>query len=414
MKVSESKTLLQHFQLSDVRAVAQLAAQTTAGVSRIVEGMHQSVLGTMGMPGGQVPGQTAGLTGLIYRTVHDSALIMGRGAATVLGALESFLDSSVDNKHVSPEREAVIAALNGLMGDRLLASQNPLATAMTMRYRGEVVNGLALLPSHAVTGKLLLMVHGLFMNDLQWRVESEERVVDHGAELASALKYTPIYLRYNSGLHIAQNGHELSIQLEDLTNHWPLALEEVTIMGYSMGGLVVRSALHQAQEAGLNWPRRLKKIVFLATPHHGAPLERAGNWADIILGSTPYTAPLTKIGQLRSAGITDLRYGNLLDENWLDGDRFQHKSGQLRHVPLPGNVDCFTIAATTAAKRGLLADRLLGDGLVPLNSALGKHKNEQRALGFSKDAHWIAYRTNHLALLGRAEVTEKLVDWLSS
>ena len=72
----------------------------------------------------------------------------------------------------------------------------------------------------------------------------------------------------------------------------------------------------------MRWPARLDDLVFLGTPHHGAPLERAGNWVDLLLGATPYAAPFARLGKLRSAGITDLRHGNLLDEDWVGRDRF--------------------------------------------------------------------------------------------
>jgi pimeloyl-ACP methyl ester carboxylesterase len=278
----------------------------------------------------------------------------------------------------------------------------------------------------------LLLIHGLCMNDLQWRTRvklqepanpsgagaeseaaAEVQLLDHGTALAQALGYSPIYLRYNTGMHTSQNGHELAGQLEQLLAHWPRAIEEITVLAHSMGGLVTRSALYAAQQAGLRWPRYLKNIVFLGTPHHGAPLERAGNWVDVILGSTPYSKPFAKLGQLRSAGITDLRYGHVLDADWLGHDRFRRQPDQRQVLPLPEGVACFAVAATTAAKRSALADRLLGDGLVPLNSALGQHSEPQRCLQFAKTAQWIAYRCNHMALLSNPAVTQQVLQWLT-
>ena len=39
---------------------ARLAAQATVSVSRVAEGVHQAVLGTMGLPGGDQPASTRG------------------------------------------------------------------------------------------------------------------------------------------------------------------------------------------------------------------------------------------------------------------------------------------------------------------------------------------------------------------
>ena len=122
-----------------------------------------------------------------------------------------------------------------------------------------------------------------------------------------------MYLRYNTGLHVSQNGRELAAQLEQLVAHWPVPVTALTLVGYSMGGLVARSAIHYGQAGAMRWAGQLGDLVCLATPHHGSPLERAGNLLDALLGVNPYSAPYGKLIQLRSAGITDLRYGHVYD-----------------------------------------------------------------------------------------------------
>jgi len=413
MTAPRSRNSPKHLRIADIRGIAQLATQATAGVTRIAEGVHRSVWNTPGVPGGSnVPGENRGITGLVYRSVHDVALLVGKGVDTVLGWLQPLLESA-DAKPGTPAREARLAALNGVMGDRLVASRNPFATPMTLRYRCEALNWRALQPMPEATGKVLMLIHGLCMNDLQRHAQHEGHGVDHGEALELALGYTPVYLRYNSGLHTSQNGRDLSGQLEQLVTHWPTPIEELTVVAHSMGGLLIRSACHYAKREALRWPGHLENIVFLGTPHHGAPLERAGNLVDLILGSTPYTAPFAKLGQLRSAGITDLRYGHVLDEDWHGHDRFHRKPDKRQFVPLPEDVACYTVAATKASRRSALADRLIGDGLVPLHSALGQHDDAQRTLQFSEASRWIAYRMNHMELLGSPEVTRQMVQWLT-
>ena len=415
--------VLGQFAASDLRGLAQLATQATAGVTRMVEGVHQSVWDTLGVAGGPEPGQTGGLTGLVYKTVQGVNQWVGKGLDVVLARMEPVLASA--DPADSPQRDALLAALNGVMGDHLLATHNPLAIPMTMRWHGSPLDWQAsplLPPGSVVSGKILLLIHGLCMNDRQWQVPADPSKltnppVDHGAALARSLGYSPVYLRYNSGLHISQNGRELAAQLEQLIARWPVPIEELSVVAHSMGGLLIRSACHYAHQGpgqpDLRWLALLKNIVFLGTPHHGAPLERAGNWIDVLLGSTPYTAPLAKLGQLRSAGITDLRHGSVLDEDWQGQDRFQRQPDLRQMLPLPAGVACYAIAATTAAQRSTLANRLIGDGLVPLHSALGEHDNPSRCLRFAKDAQWIAYRMNHLALLTSPAVTRKLLHWLA-
>ncbi len=221
-----------------------------------------------------------------------------------------------------------------------------------------------------------------------------------------------MYLHDNTGLHVSTNGHALALQLEQLVAQWPQPLEHLVLLARSMGGLVARSALHAAAAAGRRWPARVDDLVFLGTPHHGAPLERAGNWVDVVLGATPYAAPFACLGKLRSAGITDLRYGNVLDEDWRGRDRLARSPDRRRPLPLPAGVRCFAIAATTGAQPGDGRDRLFGDGLVPVDSALGRHPSASRTLGFAPERQWIGCGMGHLDLLSRAEVCAQLRPWL--
>ncbi len=236
-----------------------------------------------------------------------------------------------------PRRDALVAALNGVVGDHLERTGNPLAIRMQLLRRDDRFDA-AQLPSPG--SDVLLLIHGLCMNDRQWTRAGH----DHGQALAQALGFTPVYARYNSGLHISTNGRELALQLEQLLQDWPVPVQTLTIIGHSMGGLVARSAVHQATQAGMAWPRQLRRLVFLGTPHHGAPLERGGNWLHRGLGLSSYAAPLTRLSGLRSAGITDLRHGNLLDEDWADS-RFAQRDTRAA-LPLPAGVACYAVAGT--------------------------------------------------------------------
>ncbi|WP_413916314.1 hypothetical protein [Candidatus Skiveiella danica] len=157
------------------------------------------------------------------------------------------------------------------------------------------------------------MIHGLCMNDLQWHTEKDGKVVEHGETISAALGYTPMQVRYNTGLHTSQNGHQLAARAGANGSIGRCRLTKSPCWCTAWAACLIRSALYYARQDGLTWPRHLKNIVFLGTPHHGSPLERAGNWVDTILGSTPFTAPFARLGKLRSAGITDLRYGHVLD-----------------------------------------------------------------------------------------------------
>ncbi len=404
--------------LSDLRGASRLATDGTLALAALVEAMHARVAS---LPGVRGPEQTSGITGLVYKTVRGVTRVVGGSVDALLGALTPWLQPGTDgaDAETSRERDAVLAVLNGVLGDHLAATGNPLATPMALRHQGRALDlqpGLAL-PSSAqtthlanqqtalhdalptATGRLLVLLHGLCMNHHQWlRVDH-----DHGAVLAQAAGYTPIYLHYNSGLPIHVNGAHFALQMQALLAAWPQPLQRVVLLGHSMGGLVARSALHQGAQQGQAWVRQVDDAVFLGSPHQGAPLERAGRWVDLILGAAPYAAPLARLGGMRSAGITDLRHGNLLGgpANVLP-----------LHVPLPEQPRCYAIAGTTGAREKDLKDRLLGDGLVPLASALGRHADAARQLAFLPDRQLQLQQTSHLALLNSPEVAAALLHWL--
>ena len=74
-----------------------------------------------------------------------------------------------------------------------------------------------------------------------------------------------------------------------------------------------------------------------------------------------------------------LRFGNLVDEDWNKRDRFERSGDLPVAVPLLEGVARNAIGATTGKTAGDVSDRLIGDGIVPLASALGRHaKSEAR------------------------------------
>lgn len=395
--------------ISDIRELAQLLTLALPAAVEITEAVHQAVLSGMGIKG-RDEGKTSGITGLVYKGVHGAANTLGSG----INGLLTRLPPTPPLHHIpeTPKRAALIATLNGVMGDALVESHNALATPMTLRYQGEPLDWQAMPTDLPREGRVLLMVHGLCMNDLQWQTLYQGEPVNHGEQLANALGYQPFYVRYNSGLPIAQNGQALALLLEQLLTHWPGDLKEITIMGYSMGGLIARSACHHAGVAGLTWPAHLANLIFLGTPHHGAPLEHAGHWLEQLLPASAYTEPFVRLTRLRSTGIKDLRHGKVI-ETIAPPDPAVPMRDPREPLPLPCGVNCYAIAATTAAKRSLLADRLIGDGLVPLRSALGQHNEACHQLTFLPTHTLIVYRTSHMALLGNPQVGQQLLRWLS-
>ncbi|MBW8844203.1 MAG: alpha/beta hydrolase [Burkholderiales bacterium] len=350
-----------------LRGASRLAIDATTGVTRLVEAMHAEIAR---LPLTAQRERTGGITGLVYRSVRGVTRLVGGGLDLALGALAPALGDA------RPERaNAALAALNGVLGDYLEDTANPLATAMSLH---PLVEG--------ATGPALVMLHGLCMNEAQWRRDG----ADFPAALA-ALGYRPLGLRYNSGRAIWRNGAELARLLENVPG--PL-----TLLGHSMGGLVARSAIAQAGRR--RWPRRLQALVTLGTPHQGAPLERGGQQVQQLLNISAYSRPLSLLAARRSAGIRDLRHASLLEAD----------TGKISLLPLPKGLACYAIAATMSKVASTSPARWLGDGLVPVASALGQHRSPTRRLAFTDTALFTGL--GHLGLQTDAAVLAQLQRWL--
>ena len=410
---------------TDLRGAAQLSVAAVQGVVDLVESLHGTIATLSPIVGAPRRDRTQGVTGLVYRSIRGVTEVTGATLDLVLKQLTPILNSRAATP-IAP-REASLAALNGVFGDFLAKSNNPLAIPMQLRQKGcgikigrpELAEAFP-----KPNGKLLIIIHGLCMNDLQWQRDGH----DHGRALAARFGYAPLYLHYNSGVHVSGNGQALSALLEDLIEQWPHPVEELVILGHSMGGLVARSACHYAGREKRFWPRHLKKLIFLGTPHHGAPLERAGSWLDFLLGVSPYSAPFARLGMARSDGIRDLRHGMLLEEDW-QAHPSTTRTDIRSPVPLPKGVDCYAIAATRqhpppgpdgnrnqagtnpSGSKELARLPVRSDGLVPVGSALGRHPKLTQALDFPKDRQKFFFDMNHFDLLNRAEVFEQLCDW---
>ena len=384
-------------------AAGRLSLEAVNAITDISEALQQTIVNMGGLLGESKPDK--GISSIVYSGIRkvNHLLTAGVDKLTVSGQQQEPGLSRSDAMH------AAVSALNGVMGDRLLAQNNALVVNMAFRHKGQTLtlDALQALIKQA-GGKVLLMVHGLCMNDVQWTRNTH----NHGEKLAGQFNMLPVYLHYNSGRHISENGRELATLLQTLMNtvKAPLSLN---ILAHSMGGLVSRSACHYAKQAGQSWLTQLDKMIFLGTPHHGAPLEKGSNWLGQLLDISPYSSPFVPLINLRSSGVTDLRYGNLCDEDWQDKDRFSLQGDARQPVPLPAGVTCYTLAASMAKKPAALRDKLIGDGLVAIDSALGKHREHRHSLAIAKHRQWLGYNLNHMQLLSDSRVYETLATYLA-
>lgn len=318
--------------------------------------------------------------------------------------------------------DALIGAVNGVFGDFLAREHNPLAIRLAFRARGR---SLALTPRAladaypAATGRLAVFIHGLCCDEQSWQLYADTHWPEadgprtYGRRLSDVHGYTPLYLRYNSGRHISESGEDFAQALEALVQHWPVAVERIALIGHSMGGLVARSASHHALAEGLRWPAQVTQVVCLGSPHHGAPLEKFGNVATVVLGALDITRPIATAINARSAGIKDLRHGALRREDWheLDPDALLGDT-RLPVLPLP-NARYHFVGATLGDHPDDPRGLLLGDGLVRPASAAGRHRNASLQPPFRDGDGHILCRLHHMQLLNHPEVCTHLEAWLA-
>ncbi|HEX2675368.1 MAG TPA: alpha/beta hydrolase [Polyangiales bacterium] len=247
--------------------------------------------------------------------------------------------------------DETLAILNGLVGDYLVRTDNGLATDMACYHDGKplplTAAGIAV--AHAsTTGRVAVFVHGVMCTENIWRMPDGS---DYGSRLSRDAGFTPFYVRYNTGRAITENGASLAKLLEELVTSYPRAIDELLIVGYSMGGLVLRSACHFATEQKLGWLSHVKRAVYVGTPHLGAPAERIGKVVARVLGAIPdpYTKLIADISNLRSMGVKDL--------------------GDAGPVPLLTSVQHYLIAGSLAGEDTSSIGMWFGDAVVPLTSA---------------------------------------------
>jgi len=305
--------------------------------------------------------------------------------------------------------EFAIGVLNGVLGDYLKRTGNGLATEMRL-LREERAAALAGAPaaSAKVTPRVAVLVHGLMSTEAVWAMPDGET---YGTMLARDLGFTPLSVRYNSGLHISESGEALDALLEELVSVYPAPIAELLLIGHSMGGLVVRSAAHAASAHDRRWLPLVKRAFYLGTPHLGAPLERFGNALTWALGAidNPYTSLVADIVNLRSSGIKDLRYANLRREDWEGADANALLQNRRHPVPLLPHIRHHLIAGALSSDPRL--SLLFGDAMVSLRSATGRAAPEDRSTPFPQEHVRIMPALDHLRLANHPEVYAQIRAW---
>jgi len=323
-----------------------------------------------------------------------------KGSAVAADAILKSTTVSINVIHsISDIQGRTQAVINGVIGDTLAAQGSQLA--IKMELLGDVVDN-----------KLCIFVHGLCAGEESWQFLDDPDTT-YGSLLQKDFRWSPLYLRYNSGLHVSTNGQLLAKLIDEVCKNAADEIREIVFIGHSMGGLVVRSACHYGQKNKADWVKRVKKIFLLGTPHHGTDLEKLGNLTSTILKKVPniVTKGIAALGNKRSAGIKDLRFGYLLDEDWVDHDQDALWQDNRHPVPLLKGVDYYIIAAALAKESNSIFAQYFGDGMVNPKSAAGKSLKKSKHIHFSPKHFKIIKGLSHVKLSHHSKVYGQIQKW---
>jgi pimeloyl-ACP methyl ester carboxylesterase len=387
---------------AEIRALGDLAGELFAAAGTVVSDMHEAIAGR---PFGAL-GPVARPVQVIHDGISEAVHTGVRGglrAAASGGAYAASLHAGDDTPLASRLGGSLaLGALNGLYGDHLAATGSVLALPMTIRRDDD-----------AATPRIAVFVHGLCETDDAWRVlppgDGPKRAT-YGDRLRDELGFSPLYVRYNSGLHVSDNGRRLAELLDELMLEWPVPVEEVVLIGHSMGGLVARSACHYAALERRAWREALRHVFCLGAPHLGADLEKGANVLGWALGRLPETGAFAKVVNARSAGIKDLRFGACVEEDWRDCDPDELLRDRCAEVPFLPDAGYYFIAASL--RDGPLGS-LLGDLLVRPPSASGRGSSRGRRIEFEVDNGRELAGLTHLDLLNHPAVYAQLRTWIT-
>jgi pimeloyl-ACP methyl ester carboxylesterase len=404
----------------EVRALGKLATDTARdGISRI-EKVHRAIARRSWRPTGPAGTPSHAIHNFIaagaYASVRAGFHVAGAIAGTVLGEVARAARWRAPSQ--TPTGSSVLGVVNGFAGDRLGRQGSPLAWEMTVLHEGRRLSAdpaevRAVVPQ--ATGDIVVFVHGLIETDRWWRWGAQryygEPDVTYGSRLRTDIDATPLHVRYNTGLHVADNGRGLARLLDATLASWPVPVERLTLVGHSMGGLVIRSACHIGANDGHDWVSLVKHAVYLGTPHDGALLARGATAVGWLLSRLPEIRPFAAMLATPSAGITDLRHGTFAEpggggespDEWLDA------GGQ--DVPLLPGCRHHAVTASLTRHGDTFVDRLVGDLLVQTVSASGTGTRD-RAGHFVAEEGFALGGVHHFALLNHPAVYDQLRNWL--
>jgi len=396
------------------RGLGELIDLATERLTAPVEGVHHAIAGRwFGLAGATaVPIHRAYemSTGLGYGSVRTAGSLLG----AALGVSADATGERFGPLFRSPVGSGIRAVANAVWGDELERRESRLRLQLELRDE----TGMPIVPDSgglaraypSATGRLVVLLHGWGETEVCWqRTDSSESDSALGRVL-EADGLTPLSVRYNTGRHVSDNGEALAIVLEEAVRHWPVPVEQVAVVGHSMGGLVARSAISAGRDGDHRWARTVRHVVTLGAPHLGLPIEKGLNALAWGLKMVPESRPIGEFLDQRSVGIKDLRFGSVAEDDWLGFDPDALLRDVVGEVPPSEGVDHHFVAAAVTSDPAHPIGLLLGDLVVRTGSGTGRGARRSidatnvRVLGGRRHPH----------LVSDPAVHQQILDWIAS
>ena len=262
---------------AELRAAGQRSGHAAAGMVSRAEQVHRAVAGRAFGSLREAAGPARTIHDAVSRGVYRTVRGVGAAAGSMGGLVASRFGSSdrprgqASGGHLAL---AAVAALNALAGDNFGPDLAPLTIQLAVRAGDrdvDLATGELAAAFPRSTARLAVFVHGLAETELSWHRQAAGHL-PYGPRLRAGFGYTPVYLRYNTGRPVRDNGRDVADLLDRLLAGWPMPVTDLVLVGHSMGGLVIRSACHYGTHAAAPWVRRVRQVFYLGSPLLTAPL----------------------------------------------------------------------------------------------------------------------------------------------
>jgi len=399
------------------RGLGDLLDFATEQVTVTIEGVHNAAadrwFGLAGSRAAPVRLAHRAFTAGIYGSVR----VAGSALGTVVGLVGDIAGgrTGVRASRISPSWNRAQAVANAAWGDEFERRDNDLQIELGLRNP----EGLVIRPDPVgladaflePTGRLVVLLHGLGQTERCWLGRESDAETTLGlSDVLASDSLVPLLVRYNTGRHVSENGHALAILVERIVNAWPVPVVEVALVGGSMGGLVARSSVHAGRDCGHRWTTMVRHVVTLGSPHLGAPLEKMANVISWGLRTAPEARPLGSLLDGRSAGIKDLRFGAIREDDWRGADPDALLCDAVGEQAKPEGVELHFVAGVVTADPGHRFGAVVGDLMVRISSGTGRGRRRQIE---ATDVRVLGGR-HHFHLAHDRAVHQQVRDWLTT